>query len=115
MDNLNLRWEDKDHVWINGVQFISLQRTGEMLKERTEKKACSEETLPKDDFPLERYRLTLRHDMISGPDVIRIDQPFVVEYCMPRGICAGGPLLINEMLERMRSEVLNHYAKEKET
>ena len=109
MDNLNLRWVDKDHVWINGVQFISLQRTGEMLRERTEKKACSEEALPKDDFPIERYRLTLRHDMLSGPDIVEIDQPFVVDYCMPRGRCDSGPHSINVMLDRMFFEVRRNY------
>ena len=114
MDNLNLRWVDKDHVWINGVQFISLQRTGEMIRERTEKEVCSEKALPKDDFPIERYRLTLRHDMISGPDVIRIDPPFAVEYCMPRGNVESGPYVVNELLNRMHSEVLNHHAKEGE-
>lgn len=108
MDNLNLRWVDKDHVWINGVQFISLQRTGEMIRERTEKKACSEEALPKNCFPIERYRLTLRHDMISGPDVIRIDPPFAVEYCMPRGKTDAGACVVNELLEKMRHEVMEH-------
>ncbi len=114
MDNLNLRWVDKDHVWINGVQFISLGRTGEMIRERTEKKDCSKEARLENHFPIERYRLTLRHDMISGLDVIRIDQPFAVEYCMPRGIIESGPYVVNELLNRMHSEVLNHYAKEGE-
>ena len=113
MDNLNLRWVDKDHVWINGVQFISLRRTGEMIQERTEKTVDGEVRI-NDAYPIERYRLTLRHDMVSGPDVIRIDPPFTVEYCMPRGRTESGPYVVNELLDRMHSEVLNHYAKEGE-
>lgn len=42
MENLNLRWVDDDHVWINGKQFISLRRTGEMIRERSEIVRCSE-------------------------------------------------------------------------
>ena len=29
-----VRYVDKDHVWINGRQFISLKRVGEMIKEK---------------------------------------------------------------------------------
>ena len=29
-----VRYVDKDHVWINGRQFISLKRVGEMMKEK---------------------------------------------------------------------------------
>lgn len=112
MENMNLRWVDKDHVWINGVQFISLQRTGEMIREAERKTSSQIRTEAQSDFPMERYRLTLRHDMLLGPDTVEIDQPFVIEYCMPRGRCDSGPHLINEMLENMRSEALNHYAKE---
>jgi len=106
MENLNLRWDDKDHVWINGTQFISLQRTGKMIRERMEQKSTINAAEPLNDFPLERYRLTLRHDMISGPDVLEIDSPVVVEYCMPRGFLEGGPCVIDKMLDRMSSEVL---------
>ena len=114
MDNLNLRWIDKDHVWINGVQYISLQRTGEMIRERTEKKSSKDKIEAFHDFPLERYRLILRHDMIAGADKIEIDPPFVVEYCSPRGAGPSGPVLINGILDRMKDEVLTRYAKEGE-
>ena len=29
-----VRYVDEDHVWINGRQFISLKRVGEMMKEK---------------------------------------------------------------------------------
>ena len=29
-----VRFFDKDHVWVNGRQYISLKRVGEMLKEK---------------------------------------------------------------------------------
>ena len=106
MENINLRWVDKDHVWINGVQFISLKRTGEMIRERTEKESGHVKEQLSNDFPLERYRLTLRHDMISGPDVLEIDSPVVVEYCMPRGLLEGGPCVVDKLLDKMSSEVL---------
>ena len=107
MDDINIRWVDKDHVWINGTQFISLKRTGEMIRERTEKESSHgiKERLSS-DFPIERYRLTLRHDMISGLDTVEIDQPFVAEYCMTRGRVESGACVINELFDRLRHEVL---------
>ena len=62
---------------------------------------------PQNDFPLERYRLTLRHDMLVGSDTVEIDPPFIVDYCMPRGRLDSGPCVVNWMLDRMRCEVLN--------
>lgn len=29
-----VRFADEDHVWVNGKQFISLRRVGEMVKEK---------------------------------------------------------------------------------
>ena len=34
MEDLTLVFKDDDHVWINGRQFVSLKRAGEMVKER---------------------------------------------------------------------------------
>ena len=33
-EELVIRCVDKDHYWINGRQFVSLKRAGEMLKEK---------------------------------------------------------------------------------
>lgn len=110
MDNLNLRWVDKDHVWINGVQFISLQRTGEMIRERTEKKRENKEDAA--GFPVERYRLTLRHELLTGSDAIEIDPPYFVEYLAPKNAMSSGPIAVNAMLGKMQYEILHRYGQE---
>lgn len=33
MEDLTLVFKDDDHVWINGRQFVSLKRAGEMVNE----------------------------------------------------------------------------------
>ena len=33
----DIRFADKDHVWINNKQYISITRVGQMLKERAER------------------------------------------------------------------------------
>lgn len=35
---VNFRFVDKNHVWINGRQFISLKRVGEMIEEDRKKR-----------------------------------------------------------------------------
>lgn len=107
---MNLRFVDKDHVWINGTQFISLNRVGEMIRERTEKKRENKEDAP--GFPLERYRLTLRHELQIGSDVIEIDPPYSVEYLAQKNAMSSGPIAVNAMLEKMQYEILHRYAQE---
>lgn len=38
MEDLTLVFKDDDHVWINGRQFVSLKRAGEMVKEHWREK-----------------------------------------------------------------------------
>ena len=33
----DIRFTDKDHVWINNEQYISITRVGQMLRERAER------------------------------------------------------------------------------
>ena len=38
MENLVLKYSDKDHVWINGRQFVSLTRAAQMADEKAQRK-----------------------------------------------------------------------------
>lgn len=114
MDGFKIEWIDDDHVWINGKQFISLRRTGEMIRERLEAQNRGREIPAAIDFPIERYKLTFRHDLVDHIREYEIDPPYIVEYSARRDQIGSGPDLINAILEKMRSEVLKKYAKETE-
>lgn len=53
----------------------------------------------------EIYRLTLSHYIESEEDRIRIDEPLVVQMIFDRTY-APTPVYLNQMLDRMRDEVL---------
>ena len=110
-ENLKIRWVDNDHVWIDGVQFVSLKRAGEMIRERMEGRNRSEDQ-PRNELPMERYKLILRHDMVDGIRTYEIDPPCVVEFCALRGQIRGAPCVIDDILERMLYEVRRKYAEE---
>lgn len=59
-------------------------------------------------YPTERYRLILRHDIVSENETIEIDPPCVVEFTVPHALSfPGGPIDIEEMFDRM-SERMKH-------
>lgn len=58
--------------------------------------------------PIERYRLILRHDIVSENETIEIDPPCVVEYIVPYVFSfRDGSIDIEEMFNQM-SERMKH-------
>lgn len=58
---------------------------------------------------VERYRLTLKHEIIDGDGTTHeLDKPLIVDMVVPIGdmFIAGTPIMINEMLDRMKNYVL---------
>lgn len=111
---LKIRWVDNDHVWIDGVQFVSLKRAGEMIREKMERKNCSEDQ-PRSGHPMERYKLTLRHDMVDGIRLYEIDPPCVVEFCAMCDQIRSRPFIVDDILDRMFWEIKRKYAEEPDT
>jgi len=60
-------------------------------------------------YPIERYRLILRHELVAEKDgkleVREIDEPIATEYCVDRRF-GHSSIIVNEMLERLKDSVL---------
>lgn len=57
----------------------------------------------------ERYRLILYHDMIINDDVIPLDDPITTQYivAMPKRSTVSVPVVVNEMIERLKGYMIN--------
>lgn len=63
----------------------------------------------------ERYRLTLQHEFVDDHGAnFNLDEPLVIEYIMLRGEAyrVPTPLLLNEMMDKMKAGLLNLVKKE---
>lgn len=69
----------------------------------------------KEYIPIERYRIVLRHEMITGDDeVIPIGKPVAIECCVPHDPMFNGSLIINDMMDRLKDGLLQKFEKESE-
>lgn len=57
----------------------------------------------------ERYRLILYHDMIINDEVIPLDNPIATQYLlvMPNKSNVSIPVVVNEMIERLKGYMLD--------
>ncbi|MGX8702872.1 MAG: hypothetical protein ACSW8H_00300 [bacterium] len=60
----------------------------------------------------EQYTLILRHDMVIGDDRIKLSPPLVMQYSVDRTFNPGQAILLNEMMDRFKDEVLKKVEQE---
>ena len=69
-----------------------------------------EEREPIDSVGYEEYRLVLSHDLVIGDTRIKLNDPIVTKYIVLRGYRFPNPnmvpMLINEMMEKMKDYLL---------
>ena len=63
-------------------------------------------------FPIERYRLILRHELVTDKNgeikVHEIDEPIVTEYCVDRRFNLSSAIVVNEMLAMLKEYMLKN-------
>lgn len=57
-------------------------------------------------IPIERYRIILRHEILTEDEIISMGPPHVVEYCAPRGHIFREPVIIGEMMDLFKDALL---------
>lgn len=68
-----------------------------------------------DYIPIERYRIVLWHDMITGDaEVVPIGKPVAIECRVPHDPMFNGSLIINDMMDWLKDGLLEKFEEGRE-